>query len=323
MTSEAVPATSGNTASWVTLAALALCLAILEMIAPVPIALRGLVPLMLATVTLTGVAYFYRAIRPCEEFADMCMSLLQVLLFSAIGVSLSYLAARADNPLWDATLAQWDRSLGFDWMAAMRFVDRSSFLTDLLFVAYHSLIPQIIFVVCVLGFERRLTQLRMVMLAAMLCGSICILISAFMPAVAYGVFYNVHPSDFHHVFPGAGFVKMPDFESLRAGTIPKLDLLTMQGIITFPSYHAGLSAITCWGFCKSGKMWLRVPGAILATLTIISTPIDGGHYLVDVIAGIAIAAFCLLAASRAIYFRLRLPAIRALPFRRSREAFAR
>jgi membrane-associated phospholipid phosphatase len=322
VTTELQPDQSSNAASWAMLALLALCLGILELVAPVPITLRGMVPLVVACSTLGAVAHYYRAVRPCQEFSAMCVSLSQVLLFSAIGIALSYLVARADNPLWDPTLASWDLALGFDWMAVMRLVDQSVAATLVLSFAYGSLIPQIIVVVCALGFQRRLAELRTVMLAAMLCGSICILISAFMPAVAYGVYLDVHRSDFHHVFPWAGFIKMHDFDSLRAGTIPQLDFVAMQGIITFPSYHAGLSAITFWGFCKSRKNWLRIPGATLATLTILSTPIDGGHYLVDVIAGIVIAALCIAFASRAIYFRPDLATLKALPFRRSREAFA-
>jgi membrane-associated phospholipid phosphatase len=323
MTTEAEAIPSSNAASWLVLSILALCLAVLELIGPVPITLKGLVPLAIACTTLGAVCHYYRTIRPCVEFAEMCVALAQVLLFSAIGIALSYLVARWNYPLWDATLAGWDRSLGFDWMAAMRLVDRSALLTAVLAFAYASLIPQIVVVVCGLGFKGRITQLRTVILAAMLCGSICIFISAFTPAVAYGVFLHVHPGDFQRVFPWAGFVQIPDFEALRAGTIAKLDFAAMQGIITFPSYHAGLSTITFWGFIETRSKWLRIPGAALATLTIIATPIDGGHYFVDVIAGMAIGAACLAAARRAIHFNPSSRAITALPFRRSREAFAR
>ena len=225
--------------------------------------------------------------------------------------------------MWDETLARWDRALGFDWMAAMRLVDSSPVATYVLMIAYGSLIPQIIVVVCALGFLRRLPQLRTVMLAAMLCGAISIFISAFMPAVAYGVFLDIQPTDFQHVSPWAGFVKMEDFNSLRDGTIPKLDFVSMHGIITFPSYHAGLSAVTCWGFWATGRAHLRVPGITLAVLTIVSTPIDGGHYLVDVLAGIAIAAACVVVARRAICWKPRFDLLTAWPSRRLREASAR
>lgn len=314
---------SGNAASWLTLGALAICLGALELVAPVPITLRGLVPLAVACGTLAAVGHYYREVRPCAEFVEMCIALTQVLLFSAIGIALSYLVARWDFPLWDSTLAGWDRSLGFDWLAAMRLVDSSAIATSVLAFAYASLIPQIVVVVCALGFQRRIDQLRTVILAAMLSGSICILVSGFMPAVAYGVFMNVHPGDFERVFPWAGFVQIPDFEALRAGTMAHLDFAAMQGIITFPSYHAGLSVVTFAGFVANRSKWLRLPGATLATLTILATPIDGGHYLVDVLAGMAIGIASFAFARRAIYLRAPAAMLTAWPFRRSREAFAR
>ncbi len=322
MTASSQAAETSNASSWATIAVMTVCLAVLEWIQPVPITLRGAVPLTIACITLWAVAYYYRTVRTSEEFAVMCVSLSQVLLYSAIGATLSYLAARADNPLWDPTLAKWDRSLGFDWLAMMRLVDRSPLAVAILHFAYGSLIPQIIVVVCALGFQRRLFELRTVMLAAMLCGCVSIFISAFMPGVAYGVYLGIKPGDFEHVFPYAGFIKMADFNSLRGGTIPELDFVKMQGIITFPSYHAGLSAITFYGFWAARWLPLRVAGMILAALTIVSTPVDGGHYLVDVIAGIAIAACCIAIARRAVCWKPDWPWLRALPSRRLRAVSA-
>jgi membrane-associated phospholipid phosphatase len=96
----------------------------------------------------------------------------------------------------------------------------------------------------------------------------------------------------------------------------------LQGIIAFPSYHAGLAMITLWGFWRSGTKWIRWPGIALALATILSTPVDGGHYLVDVIAGLCVAGCSLALAQRAIFWRFRVAPLRASPFRRSREAFA-
>lgn len=322
VTTAQEPATS-NAAAWAFLVLLTFALGVVEFLDPVPITLRGVLPLTVACVTLWSVAYYYRQVRVVEKFADMCITLSQVLLFSAVGIVLSYLAARTNAPLWDDTFVRWDKALGFDWMAAMELVDESPLAVDILFVAYGSLIPQIVFVVCALGFMQKLADLRTVMLAAMLCGSVCIVFSAFMPAVAYPIHYGITPTSFDNVVPWAGFIKLGDFMKLRDGTIAHLDFASMQGLITFPSYHAGLSAVTFWGFWRTGKAWLQVPGMTLAFLTIVSTPIDGGHYLVDVIAGIAVTIACLFAARRMIRWHPALPAITAWPSRRSRAASAR
>lgn len=314
---------SSNASAWAFLLFLVFCLAAVEFADPVPITLRGIVPLTVSCLTLWSVAFWYRHVRVIPKFAEMCISLSQVLLFSAVGIVLSYLAVRNNAPLWDETFVRWDKALGFDWIAAMQLVDKSPVAVTILFIAYGSLIPQVVFVVCALGFMQKLEDLRTVMLAAMLCGGVCIFISAFMPAVAYPIHYGITPTSFENVVPWAGFIKLGDFMSLRDGTIASLDFANMQGLITFPSYHAGLSAVTFWGFWRTGINWLRIPGMTLAFLTIVSTPIDGGHYLVDVIAGIAVTLVALVVARRMICWNPSLDWLKASPFRRLREASVR
>ena len=116
---------------------------------------------------------------------------------------------------------------------------------------------------------------------------------------------------------------MADLKALRDGTFAELRLSSMQGIITFPSYHAGLSLVSLWGFWASRMAWLRWPGMTLAALTIAATPVDGGHYLVDVLAGVAIAAVSVAAAVRAVRWTPALPRFTASPSRHSHAASAR
>lgn len=315
-------ARTSDAAAWAAIAVLAAMVAALEGLAPLPIAPAGLIPLAVACLALTTVARFYRDRPDRAHFATMCRSLMQVLLFSAIGIVLSYLVARAGRPLWDAQLAAADRALGFDWLATLRWLDRRPLPTAILHVAYGSLIPQIVVLVCALGFLRREAALRTVMLGAILTGGVSIVVSGLMPALSYPALLDVSGANFRHVNPWGGTVHLADVAALRGGTMARLDLAAMQGIITFPSYHAGLSAVTLWGFLATGRRWLAVPGGILATLTIVATPVDGGHYLVDVLAGLAIAAACLWIARRAIRWQPGW-ALRASPSRHSRAASAR
>ena len=73
-----------------------------------------------------------------------------------------------------------------------------------------------------------------------------------------------------------------------------------QGIITFPSLHAALVLIV------TVALWpipvLRWLGLAINTLMLVSIPVDGGHYFIDVLAGLAIAWASLLAAKRIAEF---------------------
>lgn len=312
---------TSESAAWVLIAGLLLAVGALQLRSPLPIEPASLTALTIACMALGGTAIFYRRVRKQENFAIICIGLAQVLLFSAIGSILSYMLAREGGALWDARLASWDRALGFDWLGYLHWVDRSPALTALLNLSYGSLIPQIIVLVLALGFTLRVAELRTVMLAAMLSGTICILISAFFPAISYPAYLGIGASDFRNVNPWGGHVHMADLKALRDGTFTELRLSAMKGIITFPSYHAGLSLVSLWGFWASRMAWLRWPGMALAALTIAATPVDGGHYLVDVLAGMAIAAVSVAAAVRAVRRTPALPRLTAWPSRRSREAF--
>jgi hypothetical protein len=294
----------GDTAAAVTLVILALLVAIELARQPISFVTAGFYPLAAAGTALVAVAYFYRAVRPIEKFATMCAALLQVLLFGALGATLSYLLARHGGELVDPMLLRWDAALGFDWMAYAGWIDRHPAVILPLRAAYGSLIPQIVLMVCALGFSGRLETLRTAMLAAMLGGSVTILLSPLFPASGNYVSQGIGFDHFHHVLPWAMLRDVGDMISMREGLVAAIDLRAMEGIIVFPSYHACLAVVTAWGLWNSGRIF-RWLGAALATLTLLATPVEGGHYLVDVLAGLAIAAAAIWIASKAIHWRFR------------------
>ena len=70
----------------------------------------------------------------------------------------------------------------------------------------------------------------------------------------------------------------------------------LAGIVTFPSFHAASAALYAWALWPSR---LLRPIVVLANGAMLAaTPIVGGHYFIDVIAGVAIAALAIVAARR-------------------------
>jgi hypothetical protein len=293
--------------AWVTLGLISLLVVGLQWHAPLWVEPSSLMPIGLATIALVAAALYYSKVRIRPNFSAMCLSLMQILLFSAIGSLLSYLLAREGGPLWDATFARWDAAIGFDWLAYVRWVDSHGWMVLPLKIAYASLIPQIIVLVLAQGFMGHIREMRRMILAAMLCGTVTILLSPLFPAVSNFVYLGLTTDDFAHVDPWAGYIHLAHYEALRAGTMDRMTLTEAQGIITFPSYHAGLATVTLWAFWRTP--WVRWPGIITAVLTIVATPVDGGHYLVDILAGTILALACIALSARAVDW----PASRMLP----------
>jgi len=239
-----------------------------------------------ATIGLVMLACRYRQ-RADKRIANTLEALAQVIAFTAAGALMSYLFASWGGALWDARLQAADAALGLEWRAYLDFVNARPWLGQMLGIAYASLLPQTILTVLVLGFSGRALALYTFVAATVFTGVACIAISAAMPAMAYYVHLGLTPSDYQNLAPAAAFVHVAHLEALRSGAMTTLSLANAEGIITFPSYHAALAVIfaaSLWTVPKVRYVGLSLNAAMLA-----ATPIDGGHYFVDVIAGVIVA----------------------------------
>ena len=61
----------------------------------------------------------------------------------------------------------------------------------------------------------------------------------------------------------------------------------MQGIVTMPSYHTVMAVLLTYAFRRTGLIGYGI--ATLNLVMLLSIPPIGGHYLVDVLAGGALA----------------------------------
>jgi hypothetical protein len=198
-------------------------------------------------------------------------------------VVLSYALAARGGPLWDDRLAATDHALGFDWPTVFHAADRSAAVLWIGGIAYHSLTAQMIVAIVVLSATCQGERLRVAVLAAILSGFVTILISGMMPAMG-----NVFdPAGYRRLWPSVAWLEQDMLRGLRAGTWRTLDLTRLMGIVTFPSYHATLPVILTWAQ-RHVRGW-RLVAPVWAGLTIIATPLFGGHYGVDVLAGIVLA----------------------------------
>ncbi len=220
------------------------------------------------------------------------LAFLQMTLFTLLGVVLAYLLAARAGPLWDGWLAAADRRLGFSWPALLGALDRHPWLVVALGLAYHGLSAQMVAAIVLLVHHHRLGRLRAMVAAAVLSGLVTILVSAAMPAM--GNLFD--PAGFRHLWPSVSWMERGLVAGLRDGTARTLDLTLLTGIVSFPSFHATLAAIFLWAVRDVGRA--GPPLALLAVATVLATPAFGGHYGVDVLAGLLLAPPAILLALR-------------------------
>lgn len=284
----------GRVGSWPLIAAMLVATGVWMAVAGLCFAWDSALVTLGACAGLEALALVYRTRRPEPRIAATLDGLAQVIAFSACAAALSYAVASTGGPLWDATFYAWDQRLGLDWRAYLAFVDGHPRLGLVLSLAYRSLILQTMLAVILLGFSGRLRALQDFVLAFAIAGTVTVLISALTPAMANFEFLGLSPADFPQLEPAAADVHVADLTGLRDGTLRTISLDRVEGIITFPSFHAALGGLYIWAFWSVRAA--RFPALLVNALLIAATPIDGGHYFVDVIAGLVVAALAICAA---------------------------
>ncbi len=284
--------------TWIFLAVLSLvtlCWLPFSTISLVPLSL--LLPVTIGAVFMAA-AWYYTRWRNEPRLANALDCTGQMIAFLAFGSLLSYQMATLGFPLQDRAFHAADLGLGLDWLTYLKAVNERPWLGDLFSFAYASFIPQAIVLITVLSFSGDRIRIRIVIFAMMIAGLITILISGFLPAMAMFVHLGLSPADYPNLQPGASFVHVADMIGLRSGAPYRFDLTRAEGIITFPSYHAALGMLLMIG--PATNRWTRWPFWLLNITMIAATPIDGGHYFVDVVAGLGIAVGSYFLARRLI-----------------------
>ena len=294
-------------ASWFVVVAMAgaCALACRDLGFTVAIASAG--PLAAGLLTLAAVALFaWRRNRP-RLFAG-AVGFLQMTLFTAFGLVLSYALAARGGPLWDHRLAAADGWLQLDWPGILGVADGWPMMLWVGGIAYHSLVVQMIVCIVALSAAGQVDTLRIAVAAAIVSGAITIAISGVVPAL--GNLFD--PGAYHHLWPSVAWQERELVIGLRRGSARVLDFSRLSGIVSFPSYHAALPVILAWA--QRDLPILKVAAPIWASVTIVATPLFGGHYGVDVLAGLGLAMLTIamapyLAATRQSHRPGRVPAL--------------
>jgi hypothetical protein len=270
--------------------------------AHVHIAEASLLAPMGGALALMLVAGFYRNVRPEPRLASTCTALAQLVLFTMLAGPLSYLAATFNRPLVDARLMQMDQALGFDWHAYLNLIDAHPGLAGYMKLAYETLMPQLAAAILILGLSGRYEALRVLVWSVMGAALVCIAVSAYLPAIGAYAHLGLHSTAYPHIAPSDDWAHVADFRALRDGTFHTLALDRMQGIIAFPSFHAALGVIFAWAYCQHPLT--RFPGLAFEALMFASIPIDGAHYLADILIGSLVSLTVLELAKGLVRFPL-------------------
>jgi hypothetical protein len=252
-----------------------------------------------------GIGAVLASLRQLPRLAGAFAAIATICLLAPNALLMGYgvFFAGKGFPLIDNQLIALDRMLGFDWKAMLHWFNAHPALTSFLRYPYGTLDAQAILSLCILIGTRNHDRLCVLICANSLVLILVHLIAIFTPAIgaygALGITSADHPAI--HLLSADGTVQ-PSL-ALRAASELVIPQTQIMGLMTFPSYHSAWGALMAWVLWP--YRWLRIPGAALGSMVVVSALIHGSHHLTDVLAGVALTALCL---QLAISSRRRLSA---------------
>lgn len=223
---------------------------------------------------------------PRSRVLRIVSALHMQLIYGLASAMLSYSAAVVKRPLVDAAMLRADKAIGYDWYTYMSFMAASPALSDILTFAYNSLFWQMFIITLMAGWSRDRTQLQQIITAHMMVLMMTIGLFCLWPVTTAWVHLRIDDETLQslQLVRGGWPQQLLD---LRAGRVTEVVPMMNFGIIGFPSYHCAAGLINIWASWR--YPWLRWPMISLAATMILSTPINGGHYIVDLIGAVFVA----------------------------------
>lgn len=199
---------------------------------------------------------------------------------------LNHLTMANSLPIADERLLAWDRALGLDWLAYAKFITSSNVAKFCLSTAYYSFTMGGLGAVAVISIalNNRPRTLEIIFLVVS-TALICILLAPFFPA--RGTMDLLSDTELRSRLPahtGANFIDQ--LLDLRGNSSLMFVPANMEGTAAYPSFHTCLGLILLW--CSRGWWPTATLGALIGAAIVAATPVYGGHYFVDVLAGASI-----------------------------------
>lgn len=242
-------------------------------------------PFIVLAVAMLGLSAFcykrYDDKRLAHSAAVVGVATLALL---ACGV-LSNGGLRLRMPLSDPLLAAIDASAGIHVDAIVRWSVGMPWLIDALGVIYNA--SHLILAALILWFIIRSHFAKVWELVATVAFSMQIVafVSILMPAWGAMRHFDLYGLQGNGLPAGAGIYHSETFRSLYEGTDPLFTLDSMNGVVTFPSFHTVLALLIAQALWLTPLRWIAT---VLTGATIFSTIPIGGHYVIDLVGGAAI-----------------------------------
>jgi membrane-associated phospholipid phosphatase len=227
----------------------------------------------------------------------MLRAVLPIGALLAAGGTLSYLITSADLPLQDALLARLDRDLGYDWLRFLDTANSNPVLAGFFVRVYQTISPVAQLAVFWPALNRRGERLAE-FIAVLSLSAVGLCVGMWLvPAAGAFAYYRPEPQLISNLSAlGEMWSFSHAFSMLRDGSLSVINLSSLQGVVSFPSFHTMLGVMTIYALRDT--RWIMIPVLLVNGAMIVSTMPVGGHHLSDVLAGAGLTLGAILLVRR-------------------------
>ena len=206
------------------------------------------------------------------------------IMISVMGAIASYPAAAASAGYVDPALQRIDHSLHFDWLAWYSTVSSHPLLQWAGETAYASIYVTPVILLGYLAHAGRSGEARLFLMNFWIATILTLLLFPWIPA--QGPLAVLWQGRIPYM-PMSALYQSQLIPQLRAHTLGVVDLGALRGLVCAPSFHTAAAVVyayTAWPIRR-----LRWPLCALNAMMLLSTPVEGTHYLADMLGGALVA----------------------------------
>ena len=261
-------------------------------------------PLLPANLVYFAALLLLFAVRPALSrsgrrwapgLADLTENVGLFMAMALTGAVATYPLAALSHGFADAPLQRIDEALHFHWLAWYETVAAHPGLQRLGVAAYQCIyvIPAALLIAFAIRGQRG--EAHRFLASFWLAAILTLTLYLFMPAVGPLTYLWKGPIPY---MPTSAIWQEQLIPALRAHQIGQVNLNELRGLVSAPSFHTASGVVyiaTAW---RCGN--LRWPLTFLTLAMLLATPVEGTHYLSDMIIGAVVAIVALAAAGRLV-----------------------
>jgi hypothetical protein len=225
-------------------------------------------------------------------------ALFQNTVIAISAMMLTYASATVGRPLIDGQLLSADQFIGYDWKAYASFIAHQDMIARIITTSYHFIFVLPFVVIVSLAVTKNIQTLEKFILAGLISLVITAALFSLFPATTAWTYLGLSDaevSSFRYLtLSSDNWIN--ELIRVREGDVRNLRDLQGLGLTGFPSFHCTAALLFIWATWK--VRWIRVPVILADLLMLSATPISGGHYVADLIAGAVVMAAGVIIAHR-------------------------